>query len=311
MTGSHLAEVLLSDSAVKVHGTIYPQTCMDFIAHIESRLVLHECDLQDPEAVDRMIKEIRPDHIYHLAAKTSVANSWENPDQTISNNITCQLNLFEAVRKNDIQARILVTGSSEAYGLVSEKDLPVDEDTGFRPLSPYGVSKVAQDALAYQYYKSYGMDIVRVRVFNLTGPRQIETFALSSFAKQLAMIAAGEKEPVLMVGNLQARRDFSDFRDAARAYCMALEKGGAGQVYNIGSGISQRLDDSLAALVEIAGVKVDIRQNPDRMRPSDIPHMVCDNTRFVSLTGWKPQIKFSRSLEDLFNYWKMEIGRKQ
>ncbi len=304
MTGSHLAEYLLAESNVEIHGIVRPQDSRNFLAGVEKELVLHECDLRDASAVISMVKEIKPEQIYHLAAETSVAGSWENPDHTITNNITCQLNVFEAVRKYNLNTRILITGSSEAYGLVSENDLPVTENLGFKPLSPYGVSKVGQDALAYQYHKSYGLDIVRVRVFNLTGPRQSPVYALSSFAKQIAKIKANRSKPVLMVGNLQARRDFTDFRDVVRAYQIALEQGAPGEVYNIGSGKSRRLEDVLKMLLDISNTTVAIQQNPERMRPSDIPHMVCDNTRFCSLTGWHPQITFQKTLKDLFRYWE-------
>ncbi len=311
MTGSHLAEYLLDGSNIELHGILRPQDSRNFIADVENDLVLHECDLSEKDAVGSIINAVKPEQIYHLAADTSVADSWENPDQTIMNNITCQLNIFEAVRKYNIKTRILVTGSSEAYGMVSKNDLPVTEDVGFKPLSPYGVSKVGQDALAYQYHQSYGMDIVRVRVFNLTGPRQSPAFALSSFAKQIARIKAKLKEPVLMVGNLDARRDFTDFRDAVKAYKLALQCGTPGEVYNIGSGKSWKLKEALNMLLDISKTDVTIQQNSERMRPSDIPNMLCDNTRFCSLTGWHPEISFQETLNDLFRYWQkiVEIER--
>jgi len=310
MTGSHLAEFLLTRKDVEVHGIVRWQDSRKYLNGFETDLVLHDCDLRDAHGVGRVIQKIRPDQIYHLAAETSVANSWKNPDQTITNNISCQLNVFEAVRQFSPSTGILVTGSSEAYGLVSEQDLPVDEDSGFKPLSPYGVSKVSQDMLAYQYHKSYDMDIVRVRVFNLTGPRQSTAFALASFARQLALIAADRKEPVLKVGNLEAFRDFTDFRDAVKAYWLALEKGISGEVYNIGSGRSIQLKLALEELIDISNIDVEVRQDPSRMRPSDIPSMVCDNTRFCSATGWKPGIPFRQTLADLFQYWQKTLEEK-
>jgi len=188
--------------------------------------------------------------------------------------------------------------------------LPVTEAVGFKPLSPYGVSKVGQDALAYQYHQSYGMDIVRVRVFNLTGPRQSSVYALSSFAKQIARIKANKVKPVLKVGNLDARRDFTDFRDVVRAYQIALQQGSPGEVYNIGSGKSRKLEDILKMFLAISNIKVTILQNPDRMRPSDIPHMVCDNTRFCSLSGWRSEITFQDTLRDLLKYWQAAVERE-
>ncbi len=311
MTGSHLSEYLLSKSGIVVHGTLRPQDSLGLVTGFQQDLVMHECDLCDADRVLSLIKEIKPEQIYHLAAETSVADSWSNPGQTITNNISCQLNLLEAVRQTQIETRILITGSSEAYGLVSKEDLPVGENTGFKPLSPYGVSKVSQDILAYQYHKSYGMDIVRVRVFNLTGPRQSPGFALSGFAKQLAMIAAKEKESILMVGNLEAYRDFTDFRDIVKAYWLALQNGQPGEVYNLGSGKSRKLKAVLSMLMDISKIDATIEQNPDWMRPSDIPHMVCDNTRFCLATGWKPEISFRDTLKDLLGYWQRVVENQK
>lgn len=307
MTGSHLAENLAEQKDIQVHGSMRWRDNMNHLKTIADRLILHECDLRDAYGVTGLIKTIQPDLIFHLAAETSVANSWKNPDQTLTNNITCQLNLFEAVRRICPDAGILVTGSSESYGLVEEKDLPVREETGFRPLSPYGVSKITQDMLAYQYYKSYGLNIVRVRLFNLTGPRQNATFALANFARQLARIDSGLQEPAIKTGNLEACRDFTDFRDAARACRLALEQGKAGEVYNIGSGRSRQLKSILDQLLEISGLDVEIQRDPDRLRPSDIPCMVCDNTKFCKATGWHPEIPFRKTLEDLYRYWQDQV----
>ncbi|THB78644.1 MAG: SDR family oxidoreductase [Desulfobacteraceae bacterium] len=311
MTGSYLAEYLLTMPDIEVYGIAHPRDSHKFLHQIENQIHLHECDLCNTETVNTLIRDLRPDQIYHLAAQTSVAESWKNPVQTISNNITCQLNIFEAVRKNSINARILVTGSSESYGLISESDLPVSETVPFKPVSPYGVSKVAQDMLAFQYHHNYGMDIIRVRVFNLTGPRQSPIFALSNFAKQIAQIKAGRNKPVIMVGNLEAHRDFTDFRDAVKAYWLALEHGLPGQAYNIGSGKSLSLESILSMLLDISGVLVEIEPNPDRMRPSDIPIMVCDNTLFRTLTGWEPMIPLTKTLKDLLIYWQTAVEENQ
>jgi GDP-4-dehydro-6-deoxy-D-mannose reductase len=307
MTGSHLAEYLLTRPEIEVHGTVQWRDNLSYLAGIENRLTLHDCDLRDAYGVGSVIKSVRPDQIYHLAAETSVAKSWKNPDQTITNNITCQLNVFEAVKRFCPETRILVTGSSESYGLVSDSDLPVDEETGFKPLSPYGVSKVSQDVLAYQYHKSYDMDIVRVRVFNLTGPRQSDTFSLASFARQLALISAGKKESVLRVGNLEAYRDFTDFRDVVKAYWLALEHCIPGEAYNIGTGRSRQLKAALDQLVAISDMDVSVETDSDRMRPSDIPHMLCNNSKFCSATGWEPTIPFGQTLADLFLYWQSVV----
>ena len=307
MTGSHLADFLCTRKGVDLHGVTRWQESQRHLGNIMDRLTLHKCDLRDAHGVDLLIEKIRPQRIYHLAAETSVANSWNNPDQTLTNNVTCQLNILEAIRHISPSTKLLVTGSSESYGLVTEEDLPVTEDTGFHPLSPYGVSKVSQDMLAYQYHKSYNLNIIRLRVFNLTGPRQNPTFALASFARQLARIDAGLSEPVIRVGNLSAQRDFTDFRDAARAYWMALEHGIAGEVYNIGTGQARPLQKALDTLIKISGLSVTVENDPERMRPSDIPSMVCDNNKFTTATGWQPSIAFTKTLEDLYHYWQHQV----
>lgn len=305
MAGSHLAEHLLSTGKHRIHGTIRWRSSKEYLSAFEERLTLHSCDLRDSHSVNRMLKAVRPDRIFHLAAQSSVANSFDSPEHTITNNISCQLNILEAVRDIELlNTRILIAGSSEQYGLVSEDHLPADESTPFNPLSPYAVSKVSQDLLGYQYHKSFHLYIVRVRAFNHTGPRQNDTFALSSFARQIAEIETSLKPPVLYVGNLKARRDYTDFRDIARAYALALELCNSGEAYNIGSGDSRTMEDYLQILLTHANRKIEIKQNQKRTRPSDVPHLVCNPSKFNQLARWEPQISIEQSLKDLLNYWR-------
>ena len=216
--GSHLADYILAEHPeVEVFGTRRWRSRTENIDHLSGRITLAECDLRDATAVHRVLAEIRPARIFHLAAQSYVPASWVAPSETLTTNILAQTNLFETMRSLELAARIQIAGSSEEYGLVHPDEVPIKESNPLRPLSPYAVSKVAQDLLAYQYFRSYGLESVRTRGFNHTGPRRGEVFVTSNFAKQIASIEAGIQEPVIRVGNLSAHRDFTDVRDIQRS----------------------------------------------------------------------------------------------
>ncbi|HEY7820432.1 MAG TPA: GDP-mannose 4,6-dehydratase, partial [Vicinamibacteria bacterium] len=247
--GSHLAEYILSEHAgTEVYGTLRWRSRTENIRGIESSIQLLECDLRDQSSVKGLIERVRPDRIFHLAAQSFVPSSWNAPAESLSTNILGQLNLFEAVRAAGIDPWIQIACSSEEYGLVHENELPIRETNPLRPLSPYAVSKVGQDYLGYQYFKSFGTKVVRTRAFNHDGPRRGDVFVSSNFAKQLAAIEKGKKPPVIHVGNLEARRDFTDVRDIVRGYWLSLDGGcEPGEAYNICTGkdysIQQVLDE--------------------------------------------------------------------
>jgi len=268
---------------------------------------VYECDVRDASSVQRLIDQIRPEKIFHLAAQSFVPTSWHAPSETLSTNILGELNIFEAVRRLDINPFIQIAGSSEEYGLVAKKDIPITEDTPLKPLSPYAVSKVGQDLLAYQYYKSYKLNVVRTRAFNHTGPRRGEPFVCSNFAKQIALIENKLQEPVIYVGSLSAIRDFTDVRDVVEAYWLSLEKGKPGEVYNIASGRGYSMQEVLDILFSFTKVKIKVKQDEKRMRPSDVPVLIGDYAKFQKLTGWKPDILFKKTLEDLLNYWRDKV----
>jgi GDP-4-dehydro-6-deoxy-D-mannose reductase len=309
--GSHLAEYLLSRGDVEVFGMIRWRSKLDNIEHIIDDIDLIECDIRDASSVRKAIWKIKPDRIFHLAAQSFVPTSWHAPAETLDTNIIGEVNLFEAVRDAKLDTRIQIAGSSEEYGLVDKDQLPIKETTLLRPLSPYGVSKVAQDLLGFQYYQSYGMYIVRTRAFNHTGPRRGEVFVESNFAKQLAEIEAGLREPVLEVGNLEAVRDFSDVRDIVRGYWLALEKGEPGEVYNICTGRGWKIETILQVLLGMSDAIVEVRQDPSRLRPSDVPLLIGSRDKFTIQTGWQPQIPLEKTLEDLFLYWREQVTKKQ
>jgi GDP-4-dehydro-6-deoxy-D-mannose reductase len=251
-----------------------------------------------------VLEEVKPDRIFHLAAQSFVPTSWTAPTESLTTNILGQLNIFEAVKKLHIKPLIQVACSSEEYGLVHETELPIRETNPLRPLSPYAVSKVGQDMLGYQYWMSYRMPVVRTRGFNHEGPRRGPVFVCSDFAKQIADIEKGRKEPVIRVGNLEARRDFTDVRDVVRGYWLSLEKGQPGEVYNICSGRAWVIRDMLDHLFSLTTVKVKVEPEPARMRPSDVPVLLGDAAKFRKATGWEPEIPFEQTLRDLLDYWR-------
>ncbi|MCH8801834.1 MAG: GDP-mannose 4,6-dehydratase [Chloroflexi bacterium] len=301
--GSHLAEYCLAQGA-EVYGTFRWRSKTDNIEHLRDSLDLIECDLRELMSVSSVIKRSQPDWIFHLAAQSFVPTSWHAPGETLMSNTLCQVNIFEAVRLHDMHPRIQIAGSSEEYGLCYADEVPIKESNPFRPLSPYAVSKVSQDLLGYQYFKSHGMAIVRTRAFNHTGPRRPANFVTSSFAKQIVDVETGRTPPVIKVGNLSAIRDFTDVRDMVRAYWLALDKGESGEVYNIASGTGYRIQEVLDMLLDLSHVKVEVKEDPERLRPSDVPVLVGDSTKFRELTGWEPQIPFEQTLEDMLDYWR-------
>ncbi len=304
--GSHMAELLLS-KGFEVYGLSRPRSRMDLIEGIKPQLHLEDADILDSHSLYGTISRIRPDYIFHLAAQSFVPTSWVSPSVTLEVNIIGSANLFEAVRQAKINPAIQIACSSEEYGLVHPDEVPIKETNPLRPQSPYGVSKVAMDYLGYQYFCSYGMNIIRTRGFNHTGPRRGETFVTSNFAKQIAMIEKGKLEPVIHVGNLEAQRDWTDVRDMVRGYLLAVEKCDAGDVYNICTGNAVVIKDMLNMLIGMSKVKVEIRQDPARMRPSEVPVLIGDNSKFVAKTGWKPEIPFEKTMEDLLNYWRERV----
>lgn len=298
--GKHLIDSLLSQNAYEIIGTYRSEP-----GTIPPEVHLENVDLLNQEAVDTLIQRHKPDIVYHLAGLSSAGVSFKAPGDFITNNVIGELSVLEALRKHElIETKVVVVSTAEVYGVINPEDLPIDETTTLRPVNPYAVSKIAQDYLGLQYRLAYRMNIIRLRPFNHIGPGQKDTFVLASFAKQIAEIEKGNKEPVLFVGNLEAKRDFTDVRDMVKAYELAVEKGEKGEVYNIGSGVSQKINDMLHTLLSFSTAKIEVRPDPERFRPIDVPEIVCDATKFQNLTGWKTEIPFERTLQDILDYWR-------
>ncbi len=265
------------------------------------------CDLLDASEVERAIGRSAPDQVYHLAADSSVGESFANPMAVFQNNVTSVVNLLEAVRGSGGNPRVLTVGSSEVYGRATG-DKAIDERVELRPESPYAVSKAAADLVAYQYFAAHHLDIVRVRPFTHIGPGQSVRFVAASFARQIAEIERGLRPPVIEVGNLEARRDFTDVRDMVRAYELALAKGEPGSVYNIGRGSAVAVRTLLDVLLSQSRTAIDVRVEASRLRQVDAPLQVCDARKFRERTGWEPRIPLEQTLVDILEYARAQPG---
>lgn len=303
--GSHLAEYLLEHTDWAVAGTVYGPA--NNVRHLEHRLELYPVELSDLGIVQGLLEKSSPDYIVHLAAQPLVSLSRLDPWGTLENNIRVQLNILEAMARLKSKARVLVIGSSEEYGLVQPDELPVAETNPLRPTSPYAVSKIAQDMLGLQYHLSHKLDTVRVRPFNHIGPRQAPGFVAPDFAQQIARVEAGLAEPVMRVGNLDGKVDFSDVRDVVRAYHLLMVKGKAGQVYNVGSGRSRSVRELLEVLLACSTMAIRVERDPARYRPVDVQEIVADTTRLCNDTGWRPEVPFEQSVRDVLEYWRERV----
>ncbi len=270
------------------------------------------CDLRDGEAVAAQVERFAPDYVFHLAAQSSVARSWEDRELTYEIALNGQDSLLAALRvvkeRGDADPVVMVACSAEEYGPISPDQLPVREDHPLNPVNPYAFSKVIQDYLAVLYWRAYGLKTIRTRAFNQTGPGQSPAFVVSDFARQVAEIEAGRREPVMRVGNLEARRDFSDVRDLASAYWLAASRGEPGQVYNVCSGCAYSIKEILDMLLSSSSAPVQVEIDPTRLRPMDIPELRGDNTRLCEATGWQPAIPMERTVLDVLNWWRARIG---
>lgn len=310
MAGSHLADLLVAEEPdCLIFGTKRWRSSSANVAQVQDKIELIDCDLTDPSGTLELVDTVRPDYIFHLAAQSFVRDSWHCPHTTVINNIQMQLNLFEAVRRCGLDPVVQIAGSSEQYGKVQTDAVALNEDYPFRPLSPYAVSKVTQDMLAYQYHQSYGLKAIRTRAFNHTGPRRASVFATSNFAMQIAEIELGLKPPVVSVGNLDAKRDFSDVRDVVRAYWLAVQYGKPGDDYVIATGTARSIREMLDCLLGLSKHKIEVRFDPSRQRPSDVLMLRGDSTKFRLLTGWEPRYSFEQTMSDLLDWWRGRLSR--
>lgn len=271
---------------------------------LKKEIEILDLNLMEPEEITSLLDKVQPDYIFHLAAQSSVALSWKNPALTVDVNIKGTLNLLEAIRRLKTQPRLLLIGSGEEYGHVREKEIPITEETLPRPGNIYAATKACQNMIGKIYCNAYQMDIMSVRAFNHIGPNQAPLFVVSDFCKQTAEIEKGLRGPVIQVGNLSAKRDFTDVRDVVRAYALLMEKGIAGETYNVGSGTAISIQSILDAILQMSDCKIKISIDPAKLRPVDVPIIEADISKLQAVTGWKPEFSLPHTLSETLDYWR-------
>jgi len=299
--GSHLADFLV-EKGIVVYGVVHQHP--ENLNHLKDKITILECDISDRKEVDDVISEVKPDRVFHLAAQSLILSSWQDPEKTIKTNILGTFYLLDSIRKANIDPLIEVVCSSAEYGFNYESEIPIREDKEFRPSSPYGVSKVGQDMLAYLYWHSYNMRIIRARPFYIVGPRKTSD-SCSDFARGIAMVEKGQTE-ILSIGNLDVIRDIADIRDCVRAMWLLTECGVPGEVYNICSGRGYKMGDILDKLLSLSPSKIKVCQSRQRIRPSDDSILIGDNSKLCEL-GWKPQIPIEKTLSNMLEYWRKNL----
>ena len=308
--GSHLAEYILNEHpGNEVYGIKPWRSPRNHISEIEQRITLYDGDLNDLSSLITILNQVKPEIIFHLAAQSFVSSSYTATADTINTNVVGTANLLEAIRITKNDPVIHVCSSSEVYGQVDKSQLPINESTHLNPVSPYAVSKVGEDMLAYMYHQAYELKTIRSRMFTHSGPRRGEVFVDSFFALQLARIEQGIQKPVLKTGNLDSVRTFCDVRDTVKAYWMLVDKCDPGEVYNIGGNRTMTIKDMLDLLLNMSSVKNDVKveQDPKLIRPADVTLQIPDCSKFVRATGWEPSISYEQTLQDMLDYWRSEV----
>ncbi len=305
--GCSLADFLLTVPGVELH--VFKRWRSDArpIEHLREFVTVHEGDVEDPFVVDRAVERAAPDRIYHLAAQSYPSASWDAPITTMRTNVEGTINLLEAVRRHAPTARVHLACTSAQYGWVDPADTPIKETHPMRPLSPYGVSKVAVELTGLQYHQNYGLHVVVTRSFNHVGPYQGDRCAIQTFCQQMAAIEAGLQEPVIAVGNLETRRDFSHTSDVARALWLLLDRSPSGEVYNLCSGTAVRIGDIVETVTRQGRVPVDVRVDTARLRPADEPVLMGDNSKLRQVTGWQPEVGMEEIVAELLAYWRARV----
>ena len=312
MVGSHLAEYILANHPdVRVHGMIRWRSPLDNIRGVMDRVTLHHGELRDLNSLVELMRKVRPARIFHLAAQSYVSVSFVAPADTLATNVIGTTNLLDAVRLVGLDPLIHICSSSEVYGQVREDEVPIHEGNPLRPASPYAVSKVGEDMVALQYFLSYGLKLLRTRMFTHTGPRRGDVFAESAFAKQVAEIEAGRRPNPVKVGNLDSVRTLADVRDAVRAYWLLLDKCTPGEVYNIGGDETMTVGKVLELLKRMASCPIQHQVDPALLRPSDVTLQIPDTSKFRAATGWKPEIPVEKTLRDLLDYHRKQLRERQ
>lgn len=265
---------------------------------------MYDLDILDKRAVRQLLEDVHPDYIFHLAAQSSVADSWQNPELTVDVNIKGTINVMDALRTLDYKPHLLLIGSGEEYGHVKSDEVPIMEENAVRPGNIYAVTKACQNMLGKIYVDAYGLNIVSVRAFNHIGPNQAPIFVVADFCKQVAEIERGEKEAVIHVGNLSAKRDFTDVRDIVRGYVELVKLGNSGETYNIGSGHAVEIQYILDKILSLSQKKIEVKVEPAKLRPIDVPVIEADISKMQKCTRWRPEIELEQTLRETLDYWR-------
>ena len=302
--GAYLVRHLKNDLGNDVVVTKMPQEEVYVDGVDMSQIGIVNLNILEKDAIVEVLKSVHPDYIYHLAAQSSVSVSWKNPTLTVDVNVKGGVNLLEALRELDYKPRVLLIGSGEEYGHILPEETPIKESNVSRPGNIYAATKACQNMLGKIYADAYGLDVMMVRAFNHIGPNQTPIFVVADFCKQVAEIEAGIKEPVMKVGNLSAKRDFTDVRDVVRAYGLLMQKGVAGETYNIGSGHAIAIQDILNMIVANSNMDIKVEVDPARIRPVDVPIIEADITKVCSTTGWEREIELEQTIRETLDYWR-------
>ena len=311
--GSHMADYIFDNKKdVKIFGIKrYHLSRLDKIQHIYDKINWIDCDITDPISVEKLIRKVNPDKIFHFAAESFVSPSWDHPHRYMSVNYNGTLNILEAMKKIGSKAKILIPGSGEEYGLLDSKDMPITEKTLINPVNPYAVTKVAQDYISYVYYKSFGVKVIRLRTFNHEGPRRENVFGLSSYAYQIAKIEKNLMKGPILVGHLDDKRNFTHILDIVRAYWVATEKCIVGKLYLVGNESQKSVftfRQALEKLKKMSNVKnLKHKTHKPFVRPTNVPFLITKKTNFEKETNWKPKLNFDQILLDTLNYWRNRL----
>ena len=312
--GSHLADLMLEKGNTVYGLKRWNLSRMRNVKDILEKIQWIDCDITDPISVKKALNISKPDKIFHLAAESFVSVSWNHPSHYMDVNYKGTVNFLEAIKELKINPRLLIPGSGEEYGEVFEEELPINEKTILRPVNPYAVTKIAQDLIGYVYFRSYGLNVVRVRTFNHEGPRRDNVFGIPWYAYQIARIEEGLQEPVIKTGHTGDRRNFTHINDIVKAYWIAIEKCNPGELYLIGSDENEKIysyKEIIEMLLKLSHVKgIKIEQDPKYIRPTAVPRLIGDTSKFRNLTNWKPEIPIDKILEDTLDYWRYFVKNK-
>jgi GDP-D-mannose dehydratase len=297
--GGYLARHLKIAYGMDVAVTKLPHEVLE----IEDATV-YDLDILKQEEITSLLFKIRPDYIFHLAAQSSVGLSWKKPGLTVDINIKGSINVMDAARELYYKPKVLLIGSGEEYGHIKEGETPITEDNMIRPGNIYAATKVCQNMIGNIYAKAYDMDIMMVRAFNHIGPTQAPMFVVADFCRQVAEIEKGLREPVMYVGNLSAKRDFTDVRDVVRAYALLIQKGSAGETYNVGSGHAVSIREILDMIISLSDKEIKVEVDPNKLRPVDVPIIEADTKKLKAATGWEQTISLRQTIEETLNYWR-------